>query len=321
MSMEFTLNDLQRQRVEDHLALVEQVLRRSIKTNETVDGMGHDDLYQEGCIALCRAAVSYREEMGAFPAYARTVIRNYLLDRCREIQSARKNLPLLSLDAFAEMGAQEPVSPFHTEDLISDVSSDALLSHFKNRYHGTARLGIEAMELRVRGYGEPGGTCADCVLNQFGSDGNNKGKACKNMRMLYLLRSGEYMPIQIALPPTSLTPYTRFVNEAFLSRRRKVCTGVVRIGLKKAVSGSHEYCVATFTKIADFAGEDLAHIRAYADGFVAQIKDINAQRAQAGAAASSIIGDGDASHLELPDNGAHFALGAVIDGEREELPA
>ena len=66
MSMEFTLNDLQRRRVEEHLALVEQVLRRSIKTNETVDGMGHDDLYQEGCIALCRAAVSYREEMGAF---------------------------------------------------------------------------------------------------------------------------------------------------------------------------------------------------------------------------------------------------------------
>lgn len=45
------------------------------------------------------------------------------------------------------------------------------------------------------GYGEPGGTCADCVLNQFGSDGNNKGKACKNMRMLYLLRSGEYAGI------------------------------------------------------------------------------------------------------------------------------
>lgn len=134
MSMEFTLNDLQRQRVEDHLALVEQVLRRSIKTNETVDGMGYDDLYQEGCIALCRASVSYREEMGAFPAYAKVVIRNHLLDRCREIQSARKNLPLLSLDAFAEMGASEPVSPFHTEDLISDVSSDALLSHFRNRY-------------------------------------------------------------------------------------------------------------------------------------------------------------------------------------------
>ena len=74
MNVKFTLNDLQRQRVEDHLALVEQVLRRSISVNESVDGMGHDDLYQEGCIALCRASASYREEMGAFPAYARTVI-------------------------------------------------------------------------------------------------------------------------------------------------------------------------------------------------------------------------------------------------------
>ena len=156
MNVKFTLNDLQRQRVEDHLALVEQVLRRSISVNESIDGMGHDDLYQEGCIALCRASASYREEMGAFPAYAKVVIRNHLLDRCREIQSARKNLPLVSLDAFAEMGAPEPVSPFHTEDLISDVSSSTLLSHFRNRYRGTARLGIEAMELRVRGY-----SCAD----------------------------------------------------------------------------------------------------------------------------------------------------------------
>lgn len=156
MNVKFTLNDLQRQRVEDHLALVEQVLRRSISVNESIDGMGHDDLYQEGCIALCRASVSYREEMGSFPAYAKVVIRNHLLDRCREIQSARKNLPLVSLDAFAEMGVPEPVTPFHTEDLISDVSSSTLLSHFKNRYHGTARLGIEAMELRVRGY-----SCAD----------------------------------------------------------------------------------------------------------------------------------------------------------------
>ena len=61
------------------------------------------------------------------------------------------------------MGAPEPVSPFHTEDLISDVSSSTLLSHFKNRYHGTARLGIEAMELRVRGY-----SCADMEENDLG---------------------------------------------------------------------------------------------------------------------------------------------------------
>lgn len=237
-----------------------------------------------------------------------------VVSRMRESTEAMldtKQLPAIVKLASSSFGITEDESNGVLEHLIT--GGDFSL-------YGLANA-VTRFSQDVESYGEPGGTCADCVLNQFGSDGNNKGKACKNMRMLYLLRSGEYMPIQIALPPTSLMPYTRFVNEAFLSRRRKVCTGVVRIGLKKAVSGSHEYCVATFTKIADFAGEDLAHIRAYADGFVAQIKDINAQRAQAGAAASSVIGDGDASHLELPDNGAHFALGAVIDGEREELPA
>ena len=44
-----------------------------------------------------------------------------------------------------------------------------------------------------QGYGEPGGTCATCTLSQFGSASNGRGKACKNMRVLYLLRSGEFM--------------------------------------------------------------------------------------------------------------------------------
>ena len=79
MNVKFTLNDLQRQRVEDHLALVEQVLRRSIKTNETVDGMGHDDLYQEGCIWLCRAAVTYNAAKALFSTYAKKVVRNLSL--------------------------------------------------------------------------------------------------------------------------------------------------------------------------------------------------------------------------------------------------
>ena len=41
-----------------------------------------------------------------------------------------------------------------------------------------------------QGYGEPGGVCEACALSQFGSASNGRGKACKNMRVLYLLRSG-----------------------------------------------------------------------------------------------------------------------------------
>ena len=129
------------------------------------------------------------------------------------------------------------------------------------------------------GYGEPGGTCADCVLNQFGSDGNNKGKACKNMRMLYLLRSGEYMPLLISLPPTSIKPFKEFLNRAFVYRRRATYGSLIQIGLKKENNGRNDYSVATFRLVRDFQGEELAQIRAYANGFKEQIKAINIQRA------------------------------------------
>lgn len=111
-----------------------------------------------------------------------------------------------------------------------------------------------------QGYGEPGGVCEACALSQFGSASNGRGKACKNMRVLYLLRSGEMMPIQLSLPPTSIRPYTTFVNSAFLLRGRRVCSGLVQIGLRKGSSNGFTYSVATFKKLRDFEGEELAQV-------------------------------------------------------------
>lgn len=71
-----------------------------------------------------------------------------------------------------------------------------------------------------QGYGEPGGTCATCTLSQFGSASNGRGKACKNMRVLYLLRSGEFMPLAINLSPTSISPFREFLNQGFVFRNR-----------------------------------------------------------------------------------------------------
>lgn len=38
------------------------------------------------------------------------------------------------------------------------------------------------------GIGQPGGLCAGCPYNQFGSGANGKGKRCKNTRIVLLLR-------------------------------------------------------------------------------------------------------------------------------------
>ena len=168
------------------------------------------------------------------------------------------------------------------------------------------------------GYGEPGGTCADCVLNQFGSDGNNKGKACKNMRMLYLLRSGEYLPLQLSLPPTSLRPFNDFMNLAFVARRRPSYSAIVEIGLKRAESGGYTYSVATFRKVRDLEGEGLAAVKSYAANFKEQVKSLLAQRVENYKSdVESLTGT---APLELADNGDHFSYPGVIDGERDELP-
>ena len=171
------------------------------------------------------------------------------------------------------------------------------------------------------GFGAPGGLCANCGYNTFGSGPNGKGKLCKNMRVIYLLRSGDFMPIQLSLPPTSIRPYTDFVNTAFLARRRGVCGSVVQIGLKKMNNGKDDYSVATFRKLYDFTGEELAQVRAYANSFKEQVKMIQDQRM---ADWESITG----SDIEvaqpartMPDNTGHFAVGSgVVNGEREELP-
>ncbi len=171
------------------------------------------------------------------------------------------------------------------------------------------------------GYGTPGGMCQDCMLNQFGTDSKGgAGKACKNMRMLYILRSGESMPLQLALPPTSLKGYNDFVSAAFLNRQRGICSGVVQIALKKVSSGGHDYSIAVFKKLYDFTGQDLAAVRALSAGLRQQIKSMNEQRASAHAANAENVCEYQEGAPVLPDNDNRFMPG-LIDGEREELPA
>ena len=172
------------------------------------------------------------------------------------------------------------------------------------------------------GHGTPGGICASCPFNRYGSDtkGTGRGKACKNQRVIYLLCSGEAMPIQLSLSPTSITPYTQFVNAAFVARRRGICGSVVQIGLKKKNNGKDDYSVATFKRLYDFSGEELAKIRAYADSFKEQVKLILEQRTENIEAEASDGVEMERAVRTIPSNEGHFEVGAEIDGDRDGLP-
>lgn len=60
----------------------------------------------------------------------------------------------------------------------------------------------------------PGKDCATCPLNQFGSDPKgSKGKACKNIRRLFILIDGYGLPLQLTCPPTSLKSFSPYVTD------------------------------------------------------------------------------------------------------------
>lgn len=128
------------------------------------------------------------------------------------------------------------------------------------------------------------------------------------------------MPIQLSLSPTSLRPYTEFVNAAFVSRRRGVCGSVVQIGLKKKNNGKDDYSVATFKRLYDFTGDELAQIRAYANSFKDQVELILAQRAENIEAETGNGVEMERPARIMPENEGHFEVGAEIDGDQDGLP-
>ena len=86
------------------------------------------------------------------------------------------------------------------------------------------------------GAGEPGGSCKTCPHNQWGSAlGGGRGKSCKEMLQLYILRDGEALPVTISLPPSSLGVYHKYV--ARLARERStIRSTVTEFSLEKVSS-------------------------------------------------------------------------------------
>ena len=159
-------------------------------------------------------------------------------------------------------------------------------------------------------------------MSQFGSASNGRGKACKNMRVLYLLRSGEFMPLAINLSPTSISPFREFLNKGFVFRNRATYGSLVEIGLKRQTNPEgKDYSVATFKWLGDFHGEQLAAVRKYALSFREQIRGMNRQRIEAKREQDDGLCEVEscATAPAVTDNS--FCIGATVNGDTQPLPA
>lgn len=250
-------------------------------------------------------------------------------DLADDLDGIQMNIPRIKIPGGGtiqfEIPTDDPANPDYTKVLEGVI----LFHHLNNAYweegneydESTPPL-CTSLDGRV-GTGEPGGICAACALNEYGTAPEGRGKACKNMRTLYLLCSGEYMPYQISLPPTSLKPFNDFLNQAFLLRRRASFGSVIQITLKKVSNGSNDYSVAVFRRVYDFEGEKLAEVRRYADSFKQQIRLLLEQRAAASETRHEDICEygtgGYASPAGSTGNGT--PAGQLLDGGHDALPA
>ena len=87
----------------------------------------------------------------------------------------------------------------------------------------------------ITGAGDPGGECATCKYNEFGT-GENGSKACKNRRRIYVLREGEIFPLLLSLPTGSLKEFTKYIKRLLL-KGRKTNGVVTKFSLQSATNG------------------------------------------------------------------------------------
>lgn len=64
-------------------------------------------------------------------------------------------------------------------------------------------------------------SCTDCPMNKWGTATNGgKGKACREKRLLLVLRDGEDLPVVVIAPPTSILAVQQFETRAAARRKR-----------------------------------------------------------------------------------------------------
>jgi hypothetical protein len=159
-----------------------------------------------------------------------------------------------------EVPGENPGEPDNVKEFSAVILyHHPLYAYYKDKYTGGSNPPDCGSFDGVTGEGDPGGSCAKCPYNQFGS-GENGSKACKNRRRIYVLREGEIFPLLLSLPTGSLKEFTKYVKR-LLSKGRKSNSVVTRFSLKKATnSGGIAYSQAQFAIDRTLTAEEYALI-------------------------------------------------------------
>lgn len=148
----------------------------------------------------------------------------------------RARIPAGGATSF-EVPGDDPESPETAKEIVGVIVDHHPVNAFwPGRYAGgnnppecssmDGKVGADLNGNRV--------SCSSCPRNQWGSGPDGRGKACKNMHRVYILREGEALPLLLTLPPTSLKNFSDYVGLRIVTRGLRTHSVVTKIALKKA---------------------------------------------------------------------------------------
>lgn len=180
-----------------------------------------------------------------------------------------------------EIAGDDPDNPDVVKELVGVIVAHVPTNvYFASEYDGANDLPDCASADGVYGYDRETGEvckCADCPRNRFGS-GKNGGKACQNRHELYILRSGEPLPIKLTLPATSLKNFKEYLFKRVLMRGKKPCEVITKVTLKKCQnSGGISYSQAVFALADVLTPQQSAQVQGAAE----LVKSVLAARKEA----------------------------------------
>lgn len=187
------------------------------------------------------------------------VLNEALADDCAGLEFSfdRIKIPAGGATMFEVPGDDEEEGT-----MVKDITGVILFNHpayayYHEKYTGGTNPPDCGSFDGVTGTGNPGGSCATCPYNQFGS-GEGQSKACKNRRFIYILQEGELFPMTLSLPTGSLKGFSQYVKRQ-LSKGRKLSQVVTKVSLKKATNNSgiaFSQAVFTFVRVLDPAEKE-----------------------------------------------------------------
>ena len=137
--------------VQSNLHIVDAVIHSRIQTDESIVGLGYEDMWQEGCILLCAAVRSYDPQISKLTTYATKVIYNGLVSHCRKVNRQESHISTISLTECPDRLEIAQDEAFSKQ--IIQLELENLISDYARQYSGVTRLGIEALMMKANGMG------------------------------------------------------------------------------------------------------------------------------------------------------------------------